>query len=188
METKQAIRKQIFAARKTFTDEDIRNMSHLIAEKVFALSAFQEAERILIYADYNHEVMTCEIIKKAWAAGKEVAVPKVFGKEMRFIRLTDFKQLSPGYFNIPEPETGEIVSWEEGLMIMPGVAFDKECQRVGYGGGFYDRYLEKHQCLTRLALGFSFQLMEEVPVEPTDIIPEILVTEKEVYYNRGECL
>ena len=187
METKQAIRKQIFAARKKVTEEEVKRWSHLIAEKVFLLPEFQNAKQILVYADYNHEVMTGEIIKAAWKAGKEVAVPKVTGKEMVFIRLTDFSQLAPGYFSIPEPETGEEISWEEGLMIMPGVAFDKFCRRVGYGGGFYDRYLEKHQKLTRLALAFSFQMMEEVPVEETDIIPQILVTENNVYDSRGNA-
>ena len=72
-------------------------------------------------------------------------------------------------------------------MIMPGVAFDRHCRRVGYGGGFYDRYLEKHQKLTRLALAFSFQMMEEVPVEETDIIPQILVTENNIYDSRGNA-
>lgn len=179
METKQAIRKQIFAARKKVTEEEVKRWSHLIAEKVFLLPEFQNAKQILVYADYNHEVMTGEIIKAAWKAGKEVAVPKVTGKEMVFIHLTDFNQLAPGYFSIPEPETGEEISWEEGLMIMPGVAFDKFCRRVGYGGGFYDRYLEKHPRVKRVAAAFEFQLLPQVPTEPTDISPEIVVTEKQ---------
>ena len=77
METKQAIRKQIFAARKRVTEEEVKSRSHLIAEKVFLLPEFQTAKRILVYADYNHEVMTGELIEAAWKAGKEVAVPKV---------------------------------------------------------------------------------------------------------------
>ena len=64
-------------------------------------------------------------------------------------------------------------------MIMPGVAFDKQNHRVGYGGGFYDRYLEKHPSLKRIAAAFEFQILPEVPTEPTDISPEIIVTEKQ---------
>lgn len=91
----------------------------------------------MAYADYNHEVITRYIIEQAWKDGKEVAVPKVFGKDMVFYRLTDFSQLESGYFGIPEPkEDGETVSWEEAMMVMPGVAFDVNCNRVGYGGGF----------------------------------------------------
>lgn len=186
METKTNIRKKIFQLRKTYSDEEIQDMSREITKKVISLPAFKNAQRILAYADYNHEVVTKYLIEEAWQAGKEVAVPKVVGRDMVFYKLTDFSQLYPGYFNIPEPQTGEAVFWEEALMIMPGVAFDRNNHRVGYGGGFYDRFLEKHQKLERLAVAFSFQLLSEVPTEPTDIFPQILVTENEIICNREE--
>lgn len=186
METKQAIRKRIFALRKTCPDEQIEKWSREITEKVTALPAFKRAERILAYADYNHEVMTRFIIEEAWKAGKEVAVPKVEGKNMTFYLLKDFGQLKPGYFGIPEPE-GEIAAdWEKALMIMPGVAFDRENHRVGYGGGFYDRYLEKRPDILSVAVAFSFQMLQEVPTEPTDIFPQIIVTETETFCRREE--
>ena len=143
MEEKQAIRKQIFAARKACTDQQIEDLSRMITKRVAALPEFCQAERIMAYADYNHEVMTGFLIEEAWKSGKEVAVPKVVGKDMVFYKLTDFKQLAPGYFGIPEPSQGEIVHWDQALMIMPGVAFDRKNNRVGYGGGFYDRFLER---------------------------------------------
>ena len=76
---------------------------------------------------------------------------------MIFYKLTDFSQLEPGYFGIPEPVCGETVKWEEALMIMPGVAFDRKNHRVGYGGGFYDRYLEKHPQVKRVAIAFDYE-------------------------------
>nr|WP_295286533.1 5-formyltetrahydrofolate cyclo-ligase [uncultured Blautia sp.] len=181
MEEKKAIRKQIFAARKAHTDQQIDDWSKKIAETVTSLSEYRDSQRILAYADYNHEVMTRYIIEAAWKDGKEVAVPKVVGKDMVFYKLTDFAQLEAGYFGIPEPARGEIVQWEEALMIMPGVAFDRANHRVGYGGGFYDRFLEKHPQIRRVAVAFEFQMMPEVPTEPTDISPEIIVTEEEIY-------
>ena len=186
METKTSIRKKIFQLRKTYSDEEIQTMSQAITKRVVSLPAFKNAQRILAYADYNHEVVTRYLIEEAWQAGKEVAVPKVVGKDMVFYRLTDFSQLQPGYYQIPEPQTGEIVSWEEALMIMPGVAFDRNNHRVGYGGGFYDRFLEKHPKLERLAVAFSFQILPQVPTEPTDIFPQILVTENEIICSREE--
>ena len=121
-------------------------------------------------------------LERIWKDGKEVAVPKVFGKDMIFYRLTDFSQLEAGYFGIPEPrEDGQVVSWEEAMMVMPGVAFDVNCNRVGYGGGFYDRFLEKHPKIQRVAVGFSFQMLSEVPTEDTDICPQVIVTEEQVY-------
>ena len=181
MESKKDIRKKICAARKQCSEEQIEKMSRKITEKVISLPVFEQENKILVYADYNHEVVTRYLIEEAWQAGKEVAVPKVVGKDMVFYKLTDFSQLEPGYFQIPEPVSGEIVDWPEALMIMPGVAFDRENHRVGYGGGFYDRYLEKHPKLKRVAVAFEFQMMPEVPTEPTDICPHIVVTEESVY-------
>jgi 5-formyltetrahydrofolate cyclo-ligase len=180
METKQHIRKQIFEKRREHTDAQIEAMSHRITDQVASLREFQNAERILAYADYNHEVRTCYLIEEAWRQGKTVAVPKVEGSEMNFYILTDFDQLKPGYFKIPEPVGGEMAEWEDALMLMPGVAFDTSCNRIGYGGGFYDRYLEKHPSVTRLALAFDFQILEEVPTEPTDILPHLVVTENRI--------
>lgn len=182
METKKDIRKKIFAARKACTEEQITAWSQVITERVVNLPAFRRAEKVLVYADYNHEVITRYLIEEAWKAGKEVAVPKVVGKDMVFYKLTDFSQLEPGYYGIPEPSKGEIAEWPEALMIMPGVAFDKNNNRLGYGGGFYDRFLEKHPEIERVAVAFSFQIVPEVPVEPTDICPQIVVTETETYY------
>lgn len=182
METKKDIRKHIFAKRKACTEPEIEKWSRMITDKVISLPVFRRAEQILVYADYNHEVITGYLIEEAWKAGKEVAVPKVVGKDMVFYKLTDFKQLEPGYFGIPEPAGGEIVEWPQALMIMPGVAFDRKNHRVGYGGGFYDRYLEKHPLIQRVAIAFSFQMLPEVPAESTDICPQIIVTETETCY------
>ena len=184
MEEKKAIRKQIFAARKAHTDEQIDEWSRKITDTFTELQEYKDCSRILAYADYNHEVMTRYMIEAAWKDGKEVAVPKVVGQDMIFYKLTDFGQLEKGYFGIPEPARGEIVQWEDALMIMPGVAFDRENHRVGYGGGFYDRFLEKHTKVRRVAVAFEFQMLPEVPTEPTDISPEVIVTEKEIYRSK----
>ena len=103
MEEKRLIRKQIFAARKQCADEQVEEWSRQLTERVIRLPEFLQADRVMAYADYNHEVMTRFIIEEAWKSGKEVAVPKVVGKDMVFYRLTDFSQLAPGYFGIPEP-------------------------------------------------------------------------------------
>ena len=161
METKKLIRKQIFKLRKECTDEQVETWSREIAARMAALPEFRNAQRILAYADYNHEVMTGFMIEEAWKQGKA--------------------QLEKGYFGIPEPAHGEIVQWEDAMMIMPGVAFDPQNHRVGYGGGFYDRFLEKHPMIKRVAVAFEFQILPSVPTEPTDISPELIVTENTIY-------
>ena len=90
MEEKKAIRKQIFAERKACSDKEIQEWSKEITKNITALPEYQTADRILVYADYNHEVMTGFLIEKAWADGKEIAVPKVQGLDMIFYKLTDF--------------------------------------------------------------------------------------------------
>ena len=178
MESKKDIRKKIFAERKLHTDEQIEAMSRTITDKVTALPAFKNADRILVYADYNHEVVTEYLIKEAWKAGKEVAVPKVVGKDMVFYKLTDFARLEPGYFGIPEPVSGEIVNWSKALMIMPGVAFDRANHRVGYGGGFYDRYLEKMPEDCEKAILCRESLMcDEIPTEEHDERMDLVISE-----------
>lgn len=181
MEEKRAIRKLVYASRKACPDQSVESWSRTITESVTHLPEFRSTDHILVYADYNHEVMTGFLAEEAWKAGKEVAVPKVVGKDMVFYRFTDFGQLKPGYFGIPEPQEGETVQWEDALMIMPGVAFDRKGHRVGYGGGFYDRFLEKHPHIKKVAVAFSFQVFPEVPTEQTDISPDILVTEQELF-------
>lgn len=180
MEEKKLIRKEVFVRRAEWSDAQVEDNSRIIAEKVIQTSQFKEASQIYAYVDYNHEVSTREIIEAAWKAGKQVAVPKVDGKNLVFYELKSFDQLESGYYGILEPARGEIVDWERPLMIMPGVAFDSRRHRVGYGGGFYDRFLEVHKIPT-IAVAFEFQIMDEVPVEPTDILPDMVITEKELY-------
>ena len=179
MEEKKEIRKKIFKARKEHTDAWIRENSLRITEALTQLPEYRNAERIMAYADYNHEVITRYIIEQAWKDGKEVAVPKVFGKDMVFYRLTDFSQLESGYFGIPEPkEDGETVSWEEAMMVMPGVAFDINCNRVGYGGGFYDRTLATLQPKPfTVGLAYSNALVPDFQPEAHDVPLDAILTD-----------
>lgn len=180
MEEKKLIRKTVFERRAMWSDEQVVKASEIIAQKVIETEMFQQARQIYAYVDYNREVSTRPIIEAAWKAGKEIAVPKVDGKALIFYDLKSYDQLEKGYYGILEPARGDIVEWENPLMIMPGVAFDCKRHRVGYGGGFYDRFLEKHKIPT-IAVAFDFQIMDQVPVEPTDILPDMIITETTIY-------
>ena len=155
MEAKKAIRKEIFRRRKETDPASICKNSAKIWQKLFSLPAFQESDWIYLYIDCKNEVMTDGIIKEAFRLGKK---------------------------GIRDPKTSHpVADGEDGLMIMPGVAFDNLRHRVGYGGGFYDRYLSKHTSHFTAALAFEFQMMEEVPTEPTDLLPDVVITEKTIY-------
>ena len=146
METKQDFRREVSLRRKALSAENAENKSIAIMEKVLSLREYKEASLVLVYIDYKNEVHTRPIIEAAWRDGKQVAAPKVNGKKMDFYLLNSFDDLESGYMGIMEPREGlEKTEAFEGVMIMPGVAFDRKLNRVGYGGGFYDRFLENHK-------------------------------------------
>ena len=179
-EIKRMLRDEIRKRRKELSDSDHREKSRLISERLFSLPAYKNAEQIMIYLDCRKEVSTSEMILRAWSDGKRVAVPKCRGQEMDFIEITDFSGLINGTFGIREPASGDPVEWENALMIMPGVAFDRDLNRVGYGGGYYDRYLSRHLSICRAAAAFDFQVFESVPSCEHDIRPQILITDREI--------
>lgn len=180
-DSKKIIRKEIRAERAAHTDEKIHRMSLEALNRFLKLSEYQKAKVIYAYMDCKHEVETRDLIRAAWSEGKRVAVPKVIGEEMKFFYITSFeKDLEDGYFGIKEPREENPAEEENALLLMPGVAFDEQCHRIGYGGGFYDRYLEAHPGLVTVALAFEFQIRNEVPYETFDIQPSKIVTEERV--------
>ena len=182
MEQKKQIRKEVSKRRKEASRQQVIDDSAIICDMFCQLEAFQNAKWVYLYIDCKNEVMTREIMKKALAMGKHVTSPKVVGKDMIFYEIQSLDDLEPGYFGILEPREGlPVADCEEALMVMPGVAFDRQKHRVGYGGGFYDRFLEKHPKFYTIALAFEFQMFDEVPVESTDILPDVVITEKNIY-------
>lgn len=181
---KKDIRKQIFAQRAKVSEAFVQQQSTLIAEKIFALPQFLVASCIYVYMDYNKEASTRAIIEEAWRLGKKVAAPKVFGEDMRYFYIYSYEDVAPGYFNIPEPDEKrnlEEAADEDALLLVPGVAFDKDRHRCGYGKGFYDRYLSRHTQHVTVAMALDFQVVEQVPADAHDICPQILVTPTAIY-------
>ena len=110
------------------------------------------------------------ILAQALADGKQVAVPKVYGDDMKFIVLADLTQVSKGYAGIPEPIADAPVAEDEtALVLMPGLAFDPQGHRIGYGGGFYDKFLSREPNHPTLALCYEFQMFDHLEVDRHDI-------------------
>lgn len=188
METKKDIRNKIFAARKEVSPQWVEENSRKITQKVTALPAFKRADCMYIYMDFKNEVMTKLLIEEAWREGKKVAVPKVEGKDLVFYVLKDYSQLKKGCMGIMEPASGEEACWEDALMIMPGVAFDTQNHRIGYGGGYYDRYLAARPEIKKVAVAFDFQILNQVPAKPWDILPQLIVTETRIFCKKEEIV
>ena len=179
---KKEIRAEVKKRRREADEETLHEKSLQILERFRQLSAYKDASLLLAYVDAKREVETRLLMRCAWDDGKKVAVPRVDGDGiMHFYYLRSLKDLEPGAFGIMEPRADcRICEPEEGLLLMPGVAFDEQGHRVGYGGGYYDRYLEKHPHLIHIALAFEFQIFPEVPSEKHDISPDLIVTENRI--------
>ena len=181
MEAKGNIRKEVFARRRAATQEEIQEKSRMIYEKITALPEFLDADCFFAYMDFKKEVMTRDLIEKALEMGKTVAVPRVEGDDMVYYEIKDFSTLKSGYFGIMEPDGGKVCTREEGFLLVPGVAFDPARHRVGYGKGFYDRYLSRHTQHATVAMALDFQIVETVPSDVYDICPQMLITPTVIY-------
>ena len=167
---KQELRKAIRARKRAMTEEEIECRSRSLCRKFLESDAYQDCRTLYGYLPYNQEVRTVPILRQALADGKQVAVPKVYGDDMKFIVLTDLSQVSKGYAGIPEPiADGPVAQDETALVLMPGLAFDPQGHRIGYGGGFYDKFLSREPKHPTLALCYEFQMVEHLETEEYDI-------------------
>ena len=167
---KVALRREIREKKRAMTLQQIEEASRKLGELFVASAQYRQAKTIYGYLPYNQEVRTVPMLEQALRDGKKVAVPKVYGDEMRFIYMTDLSLVEKGYAGIPEPVADAPVAEDPtALVLMPGLAFDKEGHRIGYGGGFYDKFLASEPGHPTVALCYSFQMMEALETEEYDI-------------------
>ena len=173
---KKELRRQIREQKRAMSASRIEEKSQALAELFYASRQYQQAKTLYGYLPYNQEVRTVPILQKALEDGKRVAVPKVYGDEMRFIYMEDLSQVSLGYAGIPEPVADEPVARDpEALVLMPGMAFDPQGHRIGYGGGFYDKFLAVEPDHPTVALCYDFQVMERLETEEFDIPVDLVL-------------
>ena len=167
---KKALRTEIREKKRALTERQILCASSRLAELLYRHPLYQNAKSLYAYLSYNQEVRTLPILARAQRDGKRVAVPKVFGEEMRFLWLDDLSAVAPGAYGIPEPVADAPEAQDEtALVLMPGLAFDPQGRRCGYGGGFYDKYLAAHPQHPTLALCYDFQLYPQLDTDTHDI-------------------
>ena len=177
---KRALRREIAAQKRALSPAQIEAASADLTAQLLAHPLFRAARSLYAYLSYNQEVRTLPLIRQAQALGKRVAVPKVYGEtDMRFLWLDDPARIAPGAYGIPEPvDDGPEADDPAALVLMPGLAFDPQGHRLGYGGGYYDRFLEKGFTCPRVGLCFEFQLVESLPLAPWDQRVNYICTEE----------
>lgn len=182
--TKQKAREQMRRLRKELSHEEREEKNQLIFQHVMQMEAMKNQSYFFPFVSYGTEVDTIRIIEKVLQEKRmKVAIPRVKEKEMDFYQITSMEELSKGYQGILEPVTQKCVLAAEGVMLLPGLAFDKKKNRVGYGGGYYDRYLKRCQKenIITIALAFDFQIVDKIEAEDFDVRPRWIVTEKGIY-------
>ena len=167
---KKELRKKIREQKRAMTAAEIEERSRKLGELFLSSEAYRNAKSIYGYLPYNQEVRTVPMLEQAQKDGKRVAVPKCYGDEMRFIWLDDLTAVEKGYAGIPEPVAdGPVADDEAALVLMPGMAFDPQGHRIGYGGGFYDKFLAQEPNHPTLALCYEFQMLPYLETEEFDI-------------------
>ena len=182
---KQGIRSRYLGLRNNLSAGERKQKSQEIWEHVKGDPKYQAAREVLVYMDYRSEVMTTGLVEELWAdTSKKVFAPKVEGMHIRFYEIKSLDELKKGYQGIREPEenpekrfTPDMAARLEAVVLVPGAAFDRQRGRIGYGKGFYDRFFSDYGEVYGIALSFSCQIAKEIPMEPHDRRPDIIVTE-----------
>ena len=194
------MRKKAVETRDSIDEESRQQKSEEIAKKILEADWFKEADIVLSYHAFRSEVEVDTLNRAVLTQGKKLYLPKTYVKEkqIRFFEITDLSKLKRGYQKIWEP-TGEEPEFsfetvkeeqKKVLMIMPGTAYDARGYRMGYGGGYYDRYLNAHEAEWKMIdfmtvfAAFSEQKMILIPGERCDVKPDVIVTEKEIMQRK----
>lgn len=168
--SKQQLRARVRARKKAMTPEDMAARSEALCALVLRTAAYRQAKTIYGYLPFNQEVDILPLLRRALAQGRQVALPKCYGKEMRFILVSDLSSLRHSAFGVPEPVAdGPIARDEKALVMVPGLVFDERGYRIGYGGGYYDRFLSNEPNHPTIALCYDFQMVPRIEPEPHDI-------------------
>jgi len=186
--SKQSIRNRYLGCRNSLSVSERTQKSRKIWEYLKQEPAYQDAQAVLVYMDYRSEVMTTGLVLELLAdSSKRVFAPKVEGMDIRFYEISSMEDLKAGYQGIREPDdnweklfTLQMMTQLDSLILIPGAVFDRQRGRMGYGKGFYDRFLADYIGLRSAALAFECQIAKKVPMEEHDIRPEIIVTENGV--------
>ncbi|MDL2206373.1 5-formyltetrahydrofolate cyclo-ligase [Eubacteriales bacterium OttesenSCG-928-N13] len=182
---KADLRREMRARRDAITAKDREILSMQLRERIFAMEEYQGACRLMCYAAIGSEPDLSQVIERALMDGKSLYLPRTEQHHvMRAVRFHEGERLALGKMNVPEPQGDETIDPREiDLILVPGVAFDRAGNRMGYGAGYYDRFLVNGSGL-KLGVCFEQQLLDALPTDENDIQMDALVTER-AQYNIG---
>lgn len=182
---KKEMRKIYLKKRNSLSEEEIFEKSKKMCDIFFTADFYKRAEKVFTYINYKSEFNSSIIIERALSDGKTVCVPvmsKEKAAEMFFVEINNLDTLSLNSYGIYEPELdfSKVLKPDlKTIMIVPGLAFDKKGYRLGYGGGYYDKYIRENKDSFNIGFAFEFQLVEEVVHNEYDVSIDMIFTEGE---------
>ena len=184
---KHVIRQRLLLQRKQLTKSVCQGLSLRIQQTLLTAECFSDADTLVLYSPVNNEVRTDQLFATARSEGKRICYPRVNGETLQFVTINSGNELVPGAFGVAEPTGGSVLPASEiDLILVPGVAFDRDGYRLGYGKGFYDRELSRMSCIS-VGLSYDFQLCESLPIELHDQRLDYVVTESQLIPCRKEA-
>ena len=192
-EQKEALRENMKKMRDAIPEDQRKTEDAQLLDIITKTALYQEAQSILTYVSFGSEVSTRDLIERAMKDGKKVYVPRVDGDTMEFYRFEEWKELEESRLGILEPDKNPAKRFpyelhisldraQDCVFIVPGLAFDSHCNRLGYGGGYYDKYLQGFEKRMTLGIAYSEQIVDRVPVTNKDQSLDLVVTPQGAFY------
>lgn len=186
MKSKSEIRKEHLKRRRELSPEHVSNLSHRIIEKIRQHEIYKHARQICLYMPIKNEVDMHPLLAAAWMEQKEVYLPRIVAGDMDFYLYDESTPLISGAYDILEPASKQVlIPTNETLVICPGAVFSYQGDRIGYGGGYYDKYLAKHPMVSAMAVAYEFQIHPDIPHDSMDRKMDYVISEENIYV-KGE--
>ena len=182
MEKKNNIRKELLAIRESLSEETVQEKSQDICNWLLKMTCFDYAKWIYGYMPIRNEADIRPFLVHLLKKGKKIALPRVEGDTMEFYQINSFEDLEEGSYHILEPKKESPKAEGGGFILIPGVAFDREGGRIGYGKGYYDKYFASHnQPLIKIGIAYTIQIVDTIPTTSLDVQLDGLVCEEDLW-------
>lgn len=184
---KEKLRKEFLEKREKLLEKEVLEKSKKITERVYKLEDYKYSETIFTYLSFNNEVSTNELVNKSLQT-KKILVPIMEGGDIYASELCSIEETKKNKYGIREPvEPKKINPKKIDIVFIPGIVFDKRCNRIGFGYGYFDKILKKmEKRIPTYALSFDFQVQESIPKEEHDVPLDYIITEKKIYGGENE--
>lgn len=176
---KEQIRRDFKTRRRTLSCEHVKINSDKICENFLDSDIYKNCQNILAYSTIQNEVDLSQIINQALLDNKNLFLPRVEGDSMNFFRINNTDKLQIGSYNILEPQNGTVYQDStNSIMLVPGIAFSTQGARIGFGKGFYDKYLSQHNSIFKIGIAYDWQITKSWVTNEFDINMNMIITEK----------